>query len=69
MTVARNESKDGKDGSRGFAKTFGDIANRASQAAGRATTFLFGCGCDRGNSGAFRLINVRPTARRSVSLR
>lgn len=38
MTTPSESKKSGKH--EGFAKVFGDIANRTSQAAGRATTFM-----------------------------
>jgi low affinity Fe/Cu permease len=39
--MSREQRKNEREESKGFARVFGDIANQASQAAGRATTFLF----------------------------
>lgn len=38
------EKKNDAAGHQGFAKVFGDIANRTSQAAGRASTFMLAAG-------------------------
>jgi low affinity Fe/Cu permease len=38
------EKKKSAEGHQGFAKVFGDIANRTSQAAGRASTFMLAAG-------------------------
>jgi len=41
---ARPQDKAGRDTNGGFSRVFGDIANKTSQAAGRATTFMLAAG-------------------------